>query len=398
MNFLVNTERLLNAIRRVSPVAGKPALNAILSHILLEAEGDALHLTAYDMELRIRTTIPATVNEGGAIAVPAQKFSEVVATLPMGDLLFETRVEAPEEIRLKCLKASYKLHGKRGENFPPADFFAEEWSFSMGGKELVDCLCKTSYARSADETRPQLSGILFSLHGTMRTIAATDGRRLALVESSLEPAAADQEGQAGGSPAREGEFILPSKVVKELVRSVDQSKTVTIRLAKSVAVFEFGETTLTSKLVDKAYPNYRSVIPGSFRNVVEIPRLVFMEVLRRVRTMVSENEESLSVTLSIQEHSMRISAFSQEYGNAEDVMDVELKGEPIEIAFNPNFLMDPLKYLSCDTFQLNYNDGMTQMEMTGDPGFIYILMPMRAVPPSEEAAPGEESQVEPSQE
>ncbi len=381
MNFLVNTEKFLSGIRRVMSAVSTKSLNAMLNNILLEAEGDTLHLTAYNMELRIRTVVPATVNEAGSIAVPAKKFGEVIGALPMGDVMVETRAEAPEEIRLKCMKANYTLHGQRGDGFPVADPFVEDWSFSMGGKELVDCLCKTVYARSEDETRQALNGVLVSIRGSMRTIAASDGRRLSLVEASLDQEAKDEAGQPMGIPTQEGEFILPFKVVAELIHNVDQSKVVKVRLTKSMAVFENGDTVLTSKLVDKNYPNYRSVIPVSFRNTVEIPRMLFSDVLKRVRMMVSDGEDSASVTLLIQEHSMRISASSPEYGNAEDTVDVELKGEPIEIAFNPRYLSDPLKNLVCDNFQLHYNDGVTPVEMTGDPGFIYILMPMRPVIP-----------------
>ncbi|MGN0867550.1 MAG: DNA polymerase III subunit beta [Oligosphaeraceae bacterium] len=387
MKFLVNTEKFLAGIRRVKSAVSTKSLNAMLNNILLEAEGDTLRLTAYDMELRIQTTVAATVSEGGSIAVPAKKFEEIISVLPMGDVQLETRAEAPEEIRLKCMKANYTLHGQRGDGFPTADPFVEDWSFSMGGKELVDCLARTVYARSQDETRQALNGVLFSIRGSMRTIAASDGRRLALVEASLDQEAKDEEGNPVDVPTREGEFILPCKVVAELIKNADQTKAVKIRLTRSMAVFENGPTIITSKLVDKNYPNYRSVIPVSFRNTVEIPRMLFADVLKRVRMMVTDGEDSASVTLSITEHSMRISASSPEYGNAEDSVDVELKGEPIEISFNPNYLFDPLQKLVCDTFQLHYNDCVTPVEMTGDPGFIYILMPMRPVlPPVEEGA------------
>lgn len=378
MNFTVNTERLLGGLRRVMSAVSSKSLNAMLNNILVEAEGDKVFLTAYDLELRIRTAIPATVTQRGAIAVPAKKFNEIVGALPMGDLVFETGEENAEEIRLVCQKANYKIHGQNADGFPAADPFAEEWSFGIGGKELVDCLCKTVYAKSTDESRQALNGVLVSIRGGMRTIAASDGRRLALVEHSLEPAAEGENTEAAPAvPTSEGEFILPSKVVLELIRAVDQSKAVQIHLTHTMALFEIGDTTLSSKLVDKAYPNYRSVIPVSFRNQVMIPRALFADVLRRVRMMINESEGGASIALSISDNTMTISASSQEFGEAHETIDVELTGEPINIAFNPQYLGDPLKTLACDKFELKFNDGVTPVEMTGDPGFIYILMPMR---------------------
>ncbi|GEM_PF-367580 len=376
MNFIVNTEKFSCGLRRVMSAVSSKSLNAMLNNVLLEAEGDTLYLTAYDMELRIKTAVPATVNQRGAIAVPAKKFSDIVNALPMGDLSFETSAENSKEIFLKCNKASYKMYGQDAAAFPAAEPFAEEWSFGIGGKELVDCLCKTSYARSEDESRQALNGVLVSIRGGMRTIAASDGRRLSLVEHSIE-APAEGDANAIAQPTQEGEFILPNKVVIELTKCVDQSKAVMVHLTHTMAVFEIGDTVLTSKLVDKTYPNYRSVIPVNFRNSVSIPRALFADVLKRVRMMVSEAEGSASVTLNIAENSMIISATSQEFGDAREDIDVELSGEPITIAFNPQYLSDPLKSLTCDKFVLKYNDGVTPVEMTGDEGFIYILMPMR---------------------
>ena len=360
MNFTANTERFLGGIRRVMNAVSSKSLNAILTNILVEARDETLFLTAYDMELRIRTALPATVLQPGAIAVPAKKFADIIGALPVGDLVFETKLDNPDDIVLTCHKARYEMHGHNADGFPAPEPFAEDWSLVIGGKELVDCLCKTEFARSEDESRQALNGVLVSIRGGMRTIAATDG------------------GEASPAPTKEGEFILPRKTVIELIRSVDQSKTVTIRLTHTTAVFENGDTIMTSRLVDKTYPNYRSVIPVNFRNSVLVPRTLFADVVKRVKTMASDSDGGASILLSIKESTMTISASSQEYGNAQDEIAVELHGDPIDIAFNPQYLSDPLKTLSCDKFELKYNDGVTPVEMTGDQGFIYILMPMRS--------------------
>lgn len=377
MNFTANTERFLGGIRRVMNAVSSKSLNAILTNILVEARDETLFLTAYDMELRIRTALPATILQPGAIAVPAKKFADIIGALPVGDLVFETKLDNPDDIVLTCHKARYEMHGHNADGFPAPEPFAEDWSLVIGGKELVDCLCKTEFARSEDESRQALNGVLVSIRGGMRTIAASDGRRLSLVESPLESPATDG-GEASPAPTKEGEFILPRKTVIELIRSVDQSKTVTIRLTHTTAVFENGDTIMTSRLVDKTYPNYRSVIPVNFRNSVLVPRALFADVVKRVKTMASDSDGGASILLSIKESTMTISASSQEYGNAQDEIAVELHGDPIDIAFNPQYLSDPLKTLACDKFELKYNDGVTPVEMTGDPGFIYILMPMRS--------------------
>ena len=385
MKFVVNAEKFQSAVRRVMSGVSAKALNAMLNNILIEAEGDTVHLTTYDMEIRIRTAVPAVVEETGRTAIPAKKFNEVVSVLPMGDLRFEIVTIGSEEngqkARVQCQKSRYDLNVQNADGFPVAEPFVEDWSFGVGGKDLVDCLCKTFYARGNDESRAALNGVLVSWQGGIRTIAASDGRRLALVETQAEvPADAGETGGAAPAamPACEGSFILPSKVVGELIRSVDQSRSVVVHMSQNMALFELGDTVVTSKLVDKTYPNFRSVIPTKFDSVVNIPRSLFADVLNRIRKVVSENEDGSSIKLTIDKDVMKISASSQEYGAAEEFVDVQLEGNPMEIDFNPQYLSDPLKSLYCDFFQMKFNDKTTPVEITGDPGFIYILMPMRS--------------------
>ena len=373
MNFTVTTENLLAGLNRVkNAVSTKPVI-PILNNILMDAKGDQLVLTAYDTELRIQTTVPAMVTEEGSITLQAKKFCELVGALPAADVVISNTDDEPEAVKIACKRIKYKMHGISAEAFPEAEAFLEDWCFSIDGKELVDSLSKVDYARSEEESRKALSGVLFSIRSGMRTVAATDGRRLALVEKSID---ANADGTA--APTRDGEFILPVKVVKELKRSIDQSKPVTIHLTNSMAVFEAGSTSIMSKLVEQSYPNYRSAIPVNFANTVTIPRVAFADSLKRVRIMIAESgDNSGIIKLDIADNQLTFSAMSAEYGDAAEPIDVEMSGEPISIAFNPQFLADPIAALDCEQFVLKYNDALTSALITGDPGFIYILMPMR---------------------
>ena len=374
MKFTVTTENLLEGLRHVmNAVSGKPVI-PILNNILFEARNDQLTLTTYDTEMRIKTAVSALVEEEGAVTIQAKKFNEIISRLPAGDVNFACENDAPDNIRLSCGNAKYTLRGVPAADFPAADPFVEDWAFAIGGKELIDGLVKVVYARSDDETRKALNGILFSLRAGVRTIAATDGRRLALVES---PIATAEGAEAPALP--DGEFIMPYKVVAELIKSLDQSKTVMVHLTKAMAVFETGSTTIMSKLVEQTYPNYRSVIPASFHHEVVIPRALFLDVLKRISPVIfSSGDNAGSVKLDIVEGNMTISASSSEFGDASENIAIELKGEPISISFNPNYLADPIKSLACNEFILKFNDAVTPVELTGDTGFIYILMPMRS--------------------
>ncbi len=374
MKFTVTTENLTDGLRHVmSAISSKPVV-PILSNILVEAKNDQLTLTTYDTEMRIKTAVAALVEEEDAVTIQAKKFNEIIGRLPAGDVNLVCANEAPESIKLSCGNAKYTLHGLPAVDYPPADPFVEDWAFPIGGKDLIDALVKVAYARSDDESRKALNGILFSLRSGIRTVAATDGRRLALVEAPV--AAAEGE---DASAVRDGEFIMPYKVVAELIKSLDQSKTVVVHLNKSMAVFETGVTTIMSKLVEQTYPNYRSVIPVNFHHEVTIPRALFLDVLKRISPVILDSGDNAgAVKLEITEGNMTLSASSSEVGDASETIGVALKGDPINISFNPAYLADPIKALTCNEFSLKFNDAVTPVELTGDAGFIYILMPMRS--------------------
>ena len=375
MKFTVTTENLLEGLRHVmSAISSKPVI-PILSNILVEAKNDQLTLTTYDTEMRIKTAVAALVEEEGSVTIQAKKFNEIIGRLPSGDVNFACDNAAPDAIKLACGNAKYTLHGIPAADYPAADPFVEDWAFTIGGKDLIDALVKVVYARSDDESRKALNGILFSLRSGIRTVAATDGRRLALVEAPVVAAAEGEEAPA----VRDGEFIMPYKVVAELIKSLDQSKVVTVHLTKAMAVFETGATTIMSKLVEQTYPNYRSVIPVSFHHEVAIPRALFLDVLKRISPVIFDSGDNAgAVKLEITEGNLTLSAASSEVGEASETIGVALKGEPITISFNPTYLSDPIKALGCSEFVLKFNDAVTPVELTGDTGFIYILMPMRS--------------------
>jgi DNA polymerase-3 subunit beta len=209
-----------------------------------------------------------------------------------------------------------------------------------------------------------LNGILLSLRSGMLTTAATDGRRLALVEKALS-----------GSVPGEGDVILPPKVVNEIQKMGEADKSLTVQLTERKAAFKTEDTVITSKLVDGNYPNYRQVIPATFSQSIVIPRTEFQTVLNRVSMVVSET--SSSVKLKVDKAQIVVSAVSSEFGESSEPLEVSYDGKSLQIAFNPAFLMDPLKHLESDQVRLEFNDEFSPVMISGDEGFVYIIMPMR---------------------
>jgi len=206
---------------------------------------------------------------------------------------------------------------------------------------------------------------MLAIHEGNFTAVATDGRRLALVEKIMD----------GIDESLKRKVILPLKVVNELQKLLDEEGTVELRLSESRASFSIRDTVLTTKLVEGEYPNYRQVIPSSFKNSVVLPREAFAEVLNRVAVVVTDS--GASVRFKLTENALELSASSSDLGDATEPMNVAYDGEPVTIAFNPGFLRDPLRTLDADDMTIRFNDEFKPVAILGDEGFLYVIMPMR---------------------
>jgi len=363
MKLTIANQQLSAGLRRVLAAVSSRTTLPVLNNVLIECEEERLLLTTTDLEVCIRTGVPAHITEPGATTLPAKKFAQIVGSLPEEDIILETTEDLFTSI--SCQRSYFKILGLDPDEFPRDNEFTEDWAITIGSDELRKSLSKVSYASSMDETRHVLNGILMSLRGGILTIAGTDGRRLALVEKSLE-----------GESLPDGDVILPPKVVAELERMLTSGVEVVVRLSEARASFAFGDTLITSKLVEGTYPNYRQVIPAGFKHSVSIPRETFATVLNRVGMVVSES--SSSVKLHLEKAVMTISATSVEFGEAREPLEVSYDGEPLEIAFNPAFFAEPLRHLECDQLIMQFNDEYSPVSLCGDEGFLYVVMPMRA--------------------
>jgi DNA polymerase-3 subunit beta len=362
MKLTVPKDALSGALRQVLNVVSSRTTLPVLSNVMLEAADEKLVVTGTDLEVSVRAELGVPVTEPGSVTVLARKFGQIVSSLPDGDVLLET--DANHHTTLSCKKAFFKIVGMDSAEFPREAPLENGWSFTMTCSEFRKILSKVSYASSPDESRRVLNGILLSLRAGTLTAAATDGRRLALVEKPMDE-----------TVASEGDVILPPKAVNEVLKLGQPEDQLVVQLTDRRAAFKGGNTLLVSKLVDGNYPNYRQVIPGSFSHDVVIPRAEFQTVLNRVSMVVSET--SASVRLKLDKAQMIVSATSSEFGESNEPLDVSYDAKPIQIAFNPTFLMDPLKHLESDQVRIQFNDEFSPVMMSADDGFLYVLMPMR---------------------
>jgi DNA polymerase III subunit beta len=362
MKFSVSKEQLLAGLQTVQNVVSTRTTLPILSNVLIQARNGHVRLTTSDLDVGISDAVEAQVEKEGAITLPARRLVTIVRELPANEIHVE--LDNKNFASIRCGQSFFKILGLPEEEFPPLPAFEGAKEFTLKGKDLRDALKKTSYAISTDETRYVLNGILFSFREGNLTMVATDGRRLALVDLEVE-----------FPRSQEVDIIVPTKCVSELVRLVEEEGDVKMSVTENQVAFEAAGTLLVSKLIEGSYPNYRQVIPGEPKERLTIERVLFLNAVHRVSLLASEKSNSVKLVFS--KNNIEIAANTPEVGEAHESIPVAYKGREFSIAFNPEFLMAPLRNLSNDEVYLDLIDEMSPGVIKIQSPFLYVLMPMR---------------------
>jgi DNA polymerase III subunit beta len=366
MKLTVAKDQLLNGLQAVQNIVGSRTTLPILSNVLLRAEGGRLELTATDLDVTISCGVDAGVKKEGSLTLPVKKLFSIVRELGTAEIEFD--VDEKNGCRIKAGSSFYRINGLPAEEFPPLPKAADSRRLTLPMEKLKGMLRRTCFAVSTDETRYVLNGIFFSFKDHKFTMVATDGRRLALTDEDVD---------FGDDTV---EFIVPTKAINELNRLLQPTGEVEIRVTENQAGFQLKDEAglnamILTKLVEGNYPNYRQVIPGEAAERIGLVREELLQALRRAEIMTSE--KSNSVKLSFTKNNLAITANTPEVGEARESLAINYKGRELAVAFNPVYLMDPLKALDDDEVFLELTDELSPGVVRSHRPFLYVIMPMR---------------------
>jgi DNA polymerase-3 subunit beta len=372
MKFKINRDHFANGLAQVLNVVGSKATMPILSNVLIEAEKDQISLTTTNLDLGIRCRIKAEVKEPGAVTLPVKRLAGIVRELPNIDVTLDA--SPTHQIKLTSGGSTFRIMGIGREEFPPLPEFGEEKAFSLEQAELVTMLKSVAYAQSTDETRYILNGVYFNFKDGKLSLVATDGRRLALVAKDMEV-----------PPESSGAIILPAKTVGEITRLLDKGEKVKINFNDRRAAFQIATDKDTSGLVDHVYlyskvvegnyPNYHQVIPKETHQRIKLERELFLQCVHRAALVCSEKANSVKLKLS--SNLLELTAQSPDFGEAHESMAIGYSGPDLQVAFNPSFLMDPLKALTKDEVFFEVKDEVSPGVFKTLENFVCVIMPVR---------------------
>lgn len=373
MKFKINQDHFSNGLQQVLNVVATRSTMPILSNVLIEAADGHISLTTTNLDLGIRCRIKADIETPGGITLPVRKLATIVRELPQSEVFVETGDN--NQAKITSGGSLFKIMGISTEEFPPLPTFENRHVFELEQAEIVNMLKSVSYGQSTDENRYILNGVYFNFADEKLTLVATDGRRLAL--TALETDITEDN---------EGSLILPAKTVAELERLLGKGEKVKVafndrQVAFEVAIGEDGDTGLVdqlylvSKIVEGNYPNYRQVIPKETEHRVKIERELMLECVHRAALVTSD--KSNSVKLKVSKNLLEISGSSSEYGESHESMAIAYDGPEVQVAFNPQFLMEPLKALTKDEVFFEFKDELSPGLFKTLDNFICVIMPLR---------------------
>lgn len=374
MKLKLNRDHLSNGLQQVMNLVGSRQTMPILKNVLIEANEDEVSLTTTNLDLGIRCTIKAEVLEAGSITLPVRKLASIVRELPNIEVNIETGLNNVSKITSGGSK--FRIMGIGKEEFPPLPSFDDQHAFNLEQSGLAKMLRNVSYAQSTDENRYVLNGVFFNFEAASLRLAATDGRRLAVSTEKIE---APEES--------EGNLILPAKTVNELERLLAFGDSLKIlfndrQVAFEVEVGEQGDALglkkniyLVSKIVEGKYPDYQQVIPKQADQRIKLERELMLECVNRAALVISDKQ--FQVKLKMTENLLEISGESQEFGESHETMAIAYEGPEVQVAFNPRFLMEPLKALTNDEVFFEFKDELSPGVFKTMDDFLCVVMPLR---------------------
>jgi DNA polymerase-3 subunit beta len=382
MKFTCSQSDLNANLSLVSRAVPSRPTYPVLGNVLFvaDAKGGRVSLTAFDSRLGIRTSFSAEVSEGGKLTLPAKILNDIVARLPEEEIMLVAEDEE-EENPLATLTSSsgrFQIRGMSATEFPELPKVEDGEGIVLPVSALSDGLKGALFAASTDETKQVLTGVHLAGSQDSLEFAATDGHRLAVVQTPMEESEVKNQKPEGFA------VTIPARALRELERmlaTAQATDSVALYVDESQTIFELGDRRLTSLKLEGAYPAYQQLIPRQFARTVTIERKRLIGSLERVAVLADQKNNLVKFTIDRDRGQLSLSVESQDLGSAKESMSAEVAGESLEIAFNIKYLMDGLKALPSSDIQMQLNEGNQPVIFTplGGLKMTYLVMPVQII-------------------
>ncbi|KOR35827.1 MULTISPECIES: DNA polymerase III subunit beta [Planktothricoides] len=378
MKFTCNQSDLHSNLSLVSRAVPSRPSHPILANVLLTAdqEHQRVQLTGFDLSLGLCTSFAADIEVGGQLTLPAKLLNDIVSRLPNGEITIDDQT-AQAMVTLTSQTGKYQVRGMGAEEFPSLPEIANREAVYLSAEALIEGLRGSLFATSNDETKQVLTGLHIIVQPETLEFAATDGHRLALVET-------ENPNQSEEEPF---EVTVPARALRELERMItmrqsqsqDEALSLVVYLDPGQVVFELADQRLTSRTLEGKYPAYRQLIPTQFERQVNVERKQLLAALERIAILASQKNDIVKFTIDSGNQQLSLSVEAQDVGSGQESIAAQVSGGNMEIAFNVKYAMESLKNLGSNEIQIQLNSATSPVVLNPLSGakMTHLLMPVQ---------------------
>ncbi|HEU4995776.1 MAG TPA: DNA polymerase III subunit beta [Gemmatimonadaceae bacterium] len=369
MRFTITREKLQEGLAAVAATVPAKTTLPVLANILVETTDKGIRISGTDLDIAVSTEVSADVDANGAITIPAKKLTEIARELPPSPVKIAAAGE--QRVTLDCGRSHFKILGLPKDEFPsfPAVKFKDSWRVRAGDlRKLID---HTAFAVSTEESRPILNGVLWELRAELMRMVATNGHRLAKMEVPIATA---------GAPS--SDLIVPPKALDQIRRLFPEDEELEIARGDNHLGFRSPFTAVFTRLIEGPYPNYQQVIPKDNDKVAIADKLALTSALKRMSVIASD--QTHRIRLSFNQALLRFSVQTPDLGEATDELPIRYNGDPLDIGFNANYLLEILRYIPSEEVKVTLKapERAATLEPEGwsdAASYVTLVMPLRLV-------------------
>lgn len=362
MKFTMQTEDLCAGV--LSVIKALPARSAmpVLEGVLIDATSEGIHLTCSDLMFQKECFLPATVEEEGQCVLKGKFLAEILRKLPNEPLYAE---QEGMILKIRSGRVKQRLQCIEFDEYPVMHAKGEVVDISVNAELLRNMIDHTVFAVSQDDSRPVLTGALVEANAGKLTFVATDSFQFAMTMLHLN------------DESLEKHTIVQGKVLNEVSKMAEETeKDVTLSITQTHLTVQVNDTRLTARLLDGNYIDYKRIIPKDCKTRVLVNTAELYTMIDRAQLIAREGNNSISMHFSADTLTISAESF---VGRGEDAMEVSIVGDPIDIAFNPKYLINILRNITDETVYLEFNSPISPCvirPVQGD-SYLYLIVPMR---------------------
>lgn len=372
MKAIVTQQHLAHGLSIVSRAVSPRSTLPVLANVLVATDEGRLRLSATNLELGITCWIPAQIQEEGSVTVPARTLVDLVSTFPPDNVNLSLDIRT-QTINLVCNSSVHDIKGIDAQDFPPMPVPDLSDGVELNLADFKEMIQQVAFAASMDEARPVLQGVKMEVTEDLITLAATDGFRISVRKQPL------------ANPIKENfSIIIPARAMSELARvSGDSDKVVTMVVpqGRGQVIFHLKDTELVSQLIDGNFPDFRAIVPKSFKTSTVVSTPAFLKACKQAEIIAREGNNVIRLDIIPEESGpgrVEISAQTEETGKSDIKVEATIEGSGLLIAFNVKFLREVLDVVRAPNVALETNANNTPgvIHPVGDENFVHVIMPM----------------------